>query len=95
VLQVPEIFNPRNPPPNHLDSKAGLRGAICGFIFKRREVTFQELHQKFGAYELDAALEGLFDREILDYRADGTYFLSPNPPKRQPPAVRQRLLGSR
>jgi hypothetical protein len=93
---VPEIFNPRNPPPNHLDSKAGLRGAVCGFISKRKEVTFQELHQEFGTYELDAALEGLFDREILDYRAaDGAYFLSPNPPKRQPPAVRERLNSSR
>ena len=74
-----EIFNKHNPPPSLLDSKAGLRGAVLGFVSKNHQVTHQELEKEFGkSRELEEALWGLFDRCQLDFTA-GThkYFCSP------------------
>ena len=78
-----EIFNPRNPPPNQLASKAALRGAICGFISERKEVTHSELVKLFGDYQLEEALKGLFDRQYLNL-VGGKYSLNPDPPRRRP-----------
>jgi hypothetical protein len=57
---------------------------------------WEELRKNFCTHELELAeaLTGLLDRQYVDY-ADGKYFLNPDFPRKQPPAVKARLYGKR